>query len=414
MRPGEYERVSSVGPVAACYVAALPVSWIVWQRMETPYAWIAAVAVGLCVLSFKVARATFARLAWLNVAIVVAFLGAYESFLSSRHAPEMAYDKSRGYRPGTYFESNEVLGYGPMPSVRVSTSRFVDGEPIYDVAHTIDERRMRVSPPIPPGVPRDGCVWFFGGSYTFGEGVEDDEAMPYLVGIKSGGRYEIRNFGFHGYGPNQMLAQLRTGESEARAGCAPTHVVYQGGIFHARRSVGRVPWGPAAPVFVFDENGGLELWGKAEDYDFGGPSADMLSILGRSRIYKRHLAQYVDPYARPWSAADVEMMFALVEESASIVSRRFPEAEFHVLVWQTNPNWAYSQEYVAMLERAGIETHKISDAIEDYQRPRDPRYHLHSHDGHPSVAAHEEISDYVVRNILGREVRAYGSLPASD
>jgi hypothetical protein len=214
----------------AAYVAALSVAWILWQRMETPCAWIAAVAVGLCVLSFKAARTTVARIAWLNLAVVLAFLGAYEAVLSWRHGPEMTYDDSRGYRHGTYFESHEVLGYGPMPSVRVPTSRLMDGEPIYDVTHTIDERRMRISPPVRAGVPPDGCVWFFGGSYTFGEGVEDDEAMPYLVGIKSGGRYETRNFGFHGYGPNQMLAQLRTGASEVRAGCVTSHVIYLGGV----------------------------------------------------------------------------------------------------------------------------------------------------------------------------------------
>jgi hypothetical protein len=178
--------------------------------------------------------------------------------------------------------------------------------------------------------------------------------------------------------------------------------------------VGRVSWAPEAPVFVFDEEGGSELWGKAENYDFGGPSANTLALLGKSHIFNKHLAHYIDPFQQSWSADEVRVMFAIVEESASIVGRRFPEAEFHVLVWETNSRLPYSEEYIAMLEGAGIRIHQVGEVIADYKRPRDSRYHLHLHDGHPSVAAHEKIADYVVRDILNGEVSADAPEAVSD
>jgi hypothetical protein len=49
----------------------------------------------------------------------------------------------------------------------------------------------------------------FGCSFTFREGVEDREAMPYLVGELS--KYIVYNFGFHGYGAHQMLSALEYG-----------------------------------------------------------------------------------------------------------------------------------------------------------------------------------------------------------
>ena len=42
----------------------------------------------------------------------------------------------------------------------------------------------------------------FGDSFTFGEGLNCVQMMPYRVGEIGGGRFEVYNFGFQGYGPH--------------------------------------------------------------------------------------------------------------------------------------------------------------------------------------------------------------------
>lgn len=64
--------------------------------------------------------------------------------------------------------------------------------------------------PKPAGVFR---IAFFGDSFTFGEGVGDDETFVHHVGRllepAAGPALEVLNFGIHGYGHDQMLLYLR-------------------------------------------------------------------------------------------------------------------------------------------------------------------------------------------------------------
>ena len=48
---------------------------------------------------------------------------------------------------------------------------------------------------------------------TFGEGVHNNETMPYFFG-KYDSTYRPYNFAYSGYGPHQMLARLETENSK--------------------------------------------------------------------------------------------------------------------------------------------------------------------------------------------------------
>ena len=48
----------------------------------------------------------------------------------------------------------------------------------------------------------------------FGAGLNDTEAMPYQVGLKTNGDYRIYNFGVNAYGPHHMLSALEHGYVE--------------------------------------------------------------------------------------------------------------------------------------------------------------------------------------------------------
>ena len=50
---------------------------------------------------------------------------------------------------------------------------------------------------------------FFGGSQTFGEGLNDDETIPALVQKKTR-VHRVYNYAYRGYGPHQMLRMIET------------------------------------------------------------------------------------------------------------------------------------------------------------------------------------------------------------
>lgn len=54
-------------------------------------------------------------------------------------------------------------------------------------------------------------VMFFGGSFTYCDGVEDYETLPYLFQEISQGQYQAYKFGFSDYGAYHTLLILESG-----------------------------------------------------------------------------------------------------------------------------------------------------------------------------------------------------------
>lgn len=52
-------------------------------------------------------------------------------------------------------------------------------------------------------------IWFFGGSFTFGDGLNDNETFPWIIQENIGSKYDVRNFGVNGYGTLHGLIQFR-------------------------------------------------------------------------------------------------------------------------------------------------------------------------------------------------------------
>ena len=95
--------------------------------------------------------------------------------------------------------------------------------------------------------------------------------MPYLVGERSGNRFRVYNFGFHGYGPHQMLAALTGGRVQDTVDCQPTHVVYQAIVPHVERVSGLATWDRHGPRYVETQDGGVRLAGRFDDTEVKPP-----------------------------------------------------------------------------------------------------------------------------------------------
>lgn len=97
--------------------------------------------------------------------------------------------------------------YYPRPdqSSRAYVTELEGGRIVYDVTYTIDEYGRRVTPHVEKE-NRDFFVALMGDSYVFGEGVENDETLPSYMAQQTQ-KTMFYNMGFHGYGPNSLLAR---------------------------------------------------------------------------------------------------------------------------------------------------------------------------------------------------------------
>ena len=89
----------------------------------------------------------------------------------------------------------------------ISERNAVD-EVIYDVEYIFNEEGMRQQY---QNAGANKHALFFGDSLTFGEGLKDEETLPYLF-QQYNDTYQSYNYGFLGQGPGHMLLRVSTPE----------------------------------------------------------------------------------------------------------------------------------------------------------------------------------------------------------
>jgi hypothetical protein len=110
-------------------------------------------------------------------------------------------------------ESDPLLGWVPRPGAR---ARHVS-EGNFDVTYVIDAAGRRAIPPN-PGAER--TLHFFGDSFTFGHGVDNDQTALSVIAGALGRRANVVNYGVMAYGLEQMLLRLRAAKDAIQPGDA--------------------------------------------------------------------------------------------------------------------------------------------------------------------------------------------------
>ena len=363
---------------------ALLAAGLALETLPVPFVWIGLGAAALLALVALRARLRGSRLLALYTAAGILGVAGAEAWLAAR-----GHERMEGYEPGAYFRDDPLLGYALRPDQQVQARWMVGGESVYDVVYTIDGSGLRVEPPVAPGGGSE-CVLFFGGSFTFGEGVGDSETLPYRTGVRAGGRVRSLNFGLHGYGPHHMLAALEEGVVEqALDGCELRLVVYQGVWFHAFRSAGREIWDRRGPRYELDARGDAVRRGRFDD-----EAALRLRRATRERLMRSFLYRALaEPRRRP-SEAEKELYAAIVDRSRRLVETRWPDARFHVLFW--DETWVPLEQ---PLEARDLRVHRVTRILPDWHDHRE-RYQVHAHDAHPNALAFDRLAAFVVTELL--------------
>lgn len=395
-------------PIAAIVFWILA-SCVSIQAAILPFVWLAAATiVTLALLCFN-ARRVVTRVLLINLGAAVMAFGWCELYLWMT-TPE----KTNAYCcDNAYMIRDDHFGMVPRKNYSATHVKTINAVPIYNVTYTIDKNGLRIAPPYEERNVL-GSVLFFGCSFTIGEGVPDHEAMPYVTGMLSHGRYAIYNFGFHGYGTQQMLAALEGESLNSIVSVPPKYIIYQAIPYHLQRISGLIGWFPHAPRYRQADNGHIVQQGNFDTVtdesrysrverfwrSSGSIGQAASTTLRKSFVYNK----LVSPF-RNLSEEDVQLFLAMVTQARNAAKLRYPESEFHVLLWD---NMFRQQDFLPLLrpildglKSQQIAVHLLSNIIPDYDGSvPDTRYELDARDSHPNPLTHRLLASYIASEIL--------------
>lgn len=275
-----------------------------------------------------------------------------------------------------------VLGFRPKPGkTRIASRVLYDEAIVYDVTYTSLESGWRVTPQFPGA---ETAVVFFGCSFTYGEGLDDEESIPYRAGQLLGDDFQTFNFGFHGYGAHQMLAQIENGQLDAIARkykrIQAFFITIDG---HELRCNGHSSWDKAGPWYAI-EDGQLVYKGKFVDMP-AQPSDPGLVFLRNCLIYRALRA----PKSYNLDALR-DLHVAILAKAGRLLHEQYG-ASLTVALWPGAP-------FADSLEQLRVATVDLAPLFPDYAA-QTARYTI-PHDGHPNAGAADAaaglLADYVL------------------
>jgi hypothetical protein len=255
---------------------------------------------------------------------------------------------------------------------------------LYDATYTINKDGLRVTPSCEGPGCRD-AILFFGCSYMFGEGLNDDQTVPFLVGKLSKSR--AYNFAFSGYGPHQMLTEIEHGVIGKIVDGRPKYVIFQTAPFHVDRAVGYMSWNHHGPKYILSREGKIKYAGHFDDSLM---IRIINNLLEKSSIYKNFFQDrsYINKN-------DIKRYIAIVVAAQQELLEKYPGLGFYVIYWDyRNKN---DKRILELFQKEGIKVHLISDILPEFHK-RESDYHLL--DGHPNFIANKYIANYIIQNIL--------------
>jgi hypothetical protein len=303
---------------------------------------------------------------------------------------------------GVFSELNGVIV--PRSNVRCRQRAVLpDGKVVFDRMETVDAFHRRVTSWAPK--KSKNHLLIFGGSHTWGHGVEDDQTLPSRIQKILGEGTTVYNLGFEGYGPNDILARIeRTGLLEnipQKNGAAfyfaiPDHF---GRAIGAMSVIGR--WGSRLSAYDW-RDGKFEFRGQyVSAWPLRTAIYRLLSLsyliqsnvelpLLRERHYDRFVAfisRIKSLYQRKFGANN-SFFFVLSSRNARKIDRE-------VLLRKLSEN------HIAFLDDSPFDLDDYTR--EDVQIP---------HDQHPTAKAYEILAEQIVKDLKLKEILGNQS-PAS-
>ena len=353
----------------------------------------------LLFISYKLKRHNFLKAFFFNLAIVVLLLGLAEAYFTWLRAPiikgEQIKIEEEYLQGGDYYVSDAVRGYAAGANVKKRVRKSLGEKILYDVIYTNNGNGLRVAPHDLAERGEEGGknyenAIFFGDSFTYGEGLNDHETLPYLFEEFSRGRYKVYNFGFHGYGPHQMLRIIETGLLEKIViDQQPMVVIYEALIEHIERVSGKMIWDARVPRYKLSPSGMAEYAGTFTD----DPS--LKEKLKRTKNLSNPKSQLLAKLT--WTnrtQEDIKLFVQIVLQVKNLLEKRH-KARFYVVVWPLGDK--DDGKVIDDLKKSGIDVITVDQIFKEYKDPME-KYMIEV-DNHPTKLANERLAQYLLEYI---------------
>lgn len=287
--------------------------------------------------------------------------------------------------------ADEDLGYKLIPNLSITTTKITAGEIIYTATYTTDSQGRRIVPNSSGREHLQQFIAFFGCSFTFGEGVNDEDTLPNKVAEQMP-EYMVYNYGVPGYGPQLMLAMLQSGDIARTIPQRKGIIVYIFFHDHINRAAGRMSCairaGKHFPCYEICD-GVLERRGN---FDTARPTRlNLMTFLNHSGIVRYFWLDFP-----PLRSYHYKLTAQIIAESNRLFKSQFDDISFYVLVYPTvpalNKDPALLFAYLKNTEVQIIDCHAF---------PYDRQKHaLHNqYDFHPSPLLHKIMAEILVSKL---------------
>ena len=303
------------------------------------------------------------------------------------------------YSSGRYFKKQlPNIGYGPPDDGKYSSIKLINSDTVYDVSYTIKDK-IRVTPS--STINSQKQVLFLGCSQTFGEGLDDDQTLPHFFGNETNKVLNIKNYGFHGYGPHNIHSLVVNNILPSHRLKTETIAIYNFYWYHINRAVRNVsgfePWYEV-------ENGKLNLKGTFNDRDnnsntyFHNKYIEAFNnrVIRRSNIFRRHFGNQVnDANLNDIDSINIDRSLMLIRD----INQKFVLNDIDFIV--NIDNEIYNSEAIKnFFVNNKIKFICVECEIKDFYENES---YIILRDGH-----HSEIANRVKANILKQKLLTLG------
>jgi len=275
---------------------------------------------------------------------------------------------------------DEILGFKLKPDSRMHVEKRTDNRKIFDATYSVDSFGRRLTTVKDPE-KRNKFILFFGGSYVFGWGVNDNETLASYAS-QFAPDFDSYNYANFDYGPQHMLAVLEKWDIKNQIKEKEGVAVYVFIDDHVNRAIGTM-WHHNAlahrfPYYAVDANGKLAAKGN---FTSGRPVIAVIYKL----LWKTNIVRYFKIKFPPRIGdRHIRVTCKIIEESKNLLTKEFKNSEFYVLFY---PGSTRAAKMIPYLKKMGIKYLDYSalwGENRDVWRIKD--------DGHPSAKANKMIA----------------------
>ncbi len=273
---------------------------------------------------------------------------------------------------------------------RSSQTNPKNGEIIYDKVYTIDRFGKRQTS-LPDDHPKRNFILFFGCSYTFGTGLDDDQTLPSVVGTAAKG-FQSYNFATMGDGPFDALAKVEDTDFHEQVQQEQGLIVYVFIDAHIGNRIRQVIMSEYCrghrPCYTENPDQTIKRTGS---FNTSKPIQSYLcEVTNRSnllRLIKRKWRQSPNEKNFKMTALAINTFFKKFKE-------RYPMSKAVLLIY---PGSSYHKSFLPYLDK--------TIAVLDYSALFSPygddlkKYSLSPFDLHPSPFAIQLLADRMVQDL---------------